>query len=680
MTTIPANFDRVPTRLSSQLTQQGIQSANAQILRAQVELSSSKRILKPSDDPIAASLINVVDQRLQLAGQRERNLAHASSVLGTLDQALGHLADAVQDAKEVASSQVGVLSDAGTRRQQAVVAQSLIDSVVGTLNRDYAGLHLFAGERTGARPMEAFFGGYRYVGAGEGLVTDLGDGAAFPITVGADQAIGALSARHVGEVDLNPRLTLSTRLQDLRGPNGPIPAEGLGSVSVAIDNGTPTTIMVDLSQADTVGDVANILESAIRAADPAALTGAYPTAIGVSGESMSIGSIAVGYTITIADGTTGQSATQLGLAGFTYDNANAVNTDPLSILNPKITNDTTLGSLAPATPISYGTVVFRNGGRSGSVVTSAGMTVGQFREAVARLDLGVRAEIDASGDTIDILNEVSGFRMSVEETGGGQAATTLGLRTYSAQTALSTFNAGRGVAIADGQINPTTGLPDANRNVDFRITLTSGSSFTVDLVPADLASVQDLLSKINAEAAGAGFGAVFTAGLTGTGNGIEFQDTSGGAGQTTVTSLNGYAAADLGLLDGTFTAGAPARLVASDRATVRVDSLLSTLIDLRDSLQNDDTIGITFAGEELEDRVELAIQTRALVGGRAQRVEGAKDRLEDTNLLDQTIKSNLQDLDYIEAATRFSLLQTQLQAGLQSAAAIRSLTLLNYLG
>ncbi len=49
-------------------------------------------------------------------------------------------------------------------------------------------------------------------------------------------------------------------------------------------------------------------------------------------------------------------------------------------------------------------------------------------------------------------------------------------------------------------------------------------------------------------------------------------------------------------------------------------------------------------------------------------------------LLDRSIKSELQDLDYIEASTRFSLLQVQLQAAYQVAASSQSLSLLNFLG
>ena len=145
-------------------------------------------------------------------------------------------------------------------------------------------------------------------------------------------------------------------------------------------------------------------------------------------------------------------------------------------------------------------------------------------------------------------------------------------------------------------------------------------------------------------------------------------------------SLNANAAADLGLTDGVFTAGATATLVSTDRAQVRVDSALTALIDLREALLSNDSIGITFAGERIESALEKVIQAQGLVGGRAKRVDEAQVRLEDTKLLDTSIKSSLQDLDFIEATTQFSLLQTQLQAGLQAAAAVSQLSLLNFLG
>ncbi|MFG0291603.1 MAG: flagellin [Phycisphaerales bacterium JB050] len=172
-------------------------------------------------------------------------------------------------------------------------------------------------------------------------------------------------------------------------------------------------------------------------------------------------------------------------------------------------------------------------------------------------------------------------------------------------------------------------------------------------------------------------GAVFTASVNTTVGGILLQDTAGGAGSINVTSLNGYAAEDLGLLDGSTGA---ASYAGSDRSTVRVDGLLTSLIELRDSLLGNDVRGITRASENLQGDIDLLTSARALVGTRSARVEQVQTRTDERMLLDRSIKSDLQDLDYIEASTRFSLLQVQLQAAYQVAASSQSLSLLNFLG
>ena len=218
MSSIPAIYGRAPNALSAQIMLRNLGGTNVALLQTQVQLATGQRVNQPSDDPIAASLISVLDRSLEASEQRGRNLDHASAVLGTLDQALGDLNEAALQAKEVAASQIGVGSDAGTRRSQAIVVNSLIDSVRASLNRSFAGLHLFGGERTSPAPIESFHGGYRYVGSGAGLRTDLGEGADLPITIGADEAIGALSARVKGDVDLSPLLTDNTSVRDLRGP------------------------------------------------------------------------------------------------------------------------------------------------------------------------------------------------------------------------------------------------------------------------------------------------------------------------------------------------------------------------------------------------------------------------------------------------------------------------------
>jgi flagellar hook-associated protein 3 FlgL len=678
MTSIPSSLTRVPNSLVARLQLGSLNQANAQLLGLQQQMSTLQRVNRPSDDPIAAALINTLDTELEMGAQRHRNLTHASGVMGVLDQRLGSMSDLSLEAKSLAASQIGGTSDPVTRANQSVVVDSLINELLASVNSDFAGVSLFAGSQTSSPAVETFRGGFRYLGDAHGLRTDLGDGIDFPITLPADEVVGSTSARVEGDLDLDATLTPGTLLSDLRGPM--MGVQELGTLDVVITNGPPVTVQVDLTEAESVGDVVDLIESAIHQASPGAVA-AWPGGVTLAGNQIRINAQA-GVTVDFLDGPTGTAATALGLAGHTYMTGGLeTNITTGAELDPRITDRTTLGSLNPAVGIDFASdITFRNGGSAGTVSITAGMTVGDLKEAVRRLDLGVEIEIDAGGDALNVVNTVAGLRMSVEEA-GGQAATTLGIRSLMTRTPISDFNDGRGVEIADGNLDEN-GLPDPNRNTDFRLTLSDGTTVDIDLTPADMTDVSTVLAAINAQVAGAGVTVgpnpgEFQAVLAPAGNGIRLEDRLG-AGALVVESLNGYAAEDLGLLDGTTTTG-PAILTGSDRASVRVDSLFSTLVDLRDALQGDDSRGITFAGERLEADVDRLSTARALAGGRTQRLEVETTRLEDRMVLDEQIQSEVRDLDFLEASSRFNLLETQLQAAITVTARTSSLSLINFL-
>ncbi len=685
MSVIPSNLGRAPDLLISQIAQSGATQRSIELLRVQEQLSTGKRINRPSEDPIAASLVSVLDARGLASEQQLRNMEHGSSALATVDQTLQQASDVLLEAKTIASSQIGVGSDAETRQAQAVVVDSLIKELASLSGARFADLHVLGGERTAREPIEPFLNGFRYLGAGEGLRTELGGGVDAPITIGADEAFGSLSERVRGSVDLNPALTAATRAQDLRGARG----EGvaLGVIELELDDGgTQTTFTVDLSGAEDVGDITARLESAIRAVDPAALTGGFPNGVTVNaaGEGVAF-NLAGGFALDVRDIGDGTTAADLGLTGLTFDNANP--TDPAVDLDPKLSEFTTFDDLENGgLPWLAGDVVFSNAGKTGSVTAAGTMSIGEFQRAVAALDLGVRVEISEDERSLDVINEVSGGLMQVEEDGTTTlVATRLGIRSLQGSTKLEDFNAGRGVEIAHGEVDPLTGLPDPARNVDFEIELSDGTVFTVDLEPADMVDVSTMLAKINTEAAAAGLtigqgAGEFEAALGPGANGIVLFDNLGGGGTTEVRRLNGFAAEDLGLLDATFTPGAPATLRGEDRATVRVDSAFSTLIELRDALENNDERGIAFAGERLDTDITRLAKSRAVVGGRASRLEQAKLREEDAALLDTTIRGGLENVDFGAAASRFSFLQFVQQAAFSAAAQSQGQSLINFLG
>jgi len=681
MSQIPSNIARVPNALASRIALSNISRAGVSSLQLTEQLSTGLRLNKGSDDPIDASLVNVLRGRLDIADTRARNMDHAGGSLATLDQSLGEMHNLLLEARSVASSQIGVGSDAQGRAAAADVVTSLINELQALSQTKFADLSVFGGQRTARAPIESFFGGVRYNGAGDGLRNDIGAGLDIPITIGADQALGALSARQQGTVDLNPVLTRETPLADLRG------AEGNGvsptTLGVTLDNGAPVDINVDLTGARNVGDALDAIEAAIREQDPAALGGVFPGGLTIasSGDRILVDAMP-GYTITFEDEGGGAAAQDLGLTDFTFTMITREN--PGADLDPYLTMQTRVADLAPVSGLTPGDIVFTNGGRSGTVTLDPAMTVDDFAREVERLGLGLRVEVGDDGRSLDVVNEVSGMRMSVEEAGAGTAtAESLGIRTAQPSTPLSVFNDGRGVEIAHGVLDPVTGAPDPDRNIDFTVTLTDGRAFDVDLEPADTVDIASLLAKINASAAGAAppiaVPAEFEARLEDGANGVVLADSTGGAGQITVEQRHGRAAEDLGLLDAQFTPGATATLAGEDRATVRVDSAFSALMDLRDALEADDERGITLAGEELEQHINRLVDTRGVVGGRAQRVEQAAIRQENLRLLDETIKAGLENLDFAEASSRFSVLQLAQQAGLTATAQSLSLNLLNFL-
>ncbi|MBQ72948.1 MAG: hypothetical protein CMJ67_08605 [Planctomycetaceae bacterium] len=661
MSAISSVLGRVPNLLASQTVLGSITRSNTALLELQVKLASGREILRASEDPVGAGTIAVLDDVLERRDQRLRNLSEATAVLGTLDSALGDVNDLLLEAKGVGMSQIGIGSDAETRRNQSLVIDSILQSLQGIGNREHRDLHLFGGSAVGTTPFDGLLGGIRYLGSGDGLVNDIGLGASTPMTMSGERAFGAVSARLEGDRDLDPDATLDTRLSNLDGARGLGIAPGTITVTV---NATP--IDVDLADAETLDDVRNRVEDAIRTVDPGAVVDLDPA----TGDRFRI-TPSGGVTVSITEAGDTTTASDLGLEGTFPGGAATLGSD----LQPRLTWTTPVSSL-DGVSVPMGSIRIGNAGQYRDLDLSGVQTLQDLRNRVDELDLGVRVEIADSGDRIQFRNELSGGSMSIGEVGGGSTATELGIRSFSGATRLEDFNDGRGVEILSGGVDPINGTPDPSRDVDFSIELHDGRTFDVDLAGSE--TVQDVVDAVSAAAAAAGVAipGEFEIGLAADGNGISLQDlTAGGSDFKVVARNNSGAAADLGILQTT----SGATIAGEDRATVAVDGVFAHLIALRDALLADDDSGIAFATEKLDADIARAAEARAEAGVRAQRVDAALTREEDLRVQDLSLKSTLQDLDVTSAAIQFSQLQQQLQAGLSTAGRITSLTLLDFL-
>ena len=642
-------LSRSTSLMQSNLMLSRLRKTDAALFDAQRQISTGLKQAVPSDDPSNTSAILKLREQLAAREQYEKNLQHASSVLTSTDQALGEATNILIDSQTLASSMVNASSQ--EREAEALVVEAQSKGLLDLANRQLDGVSLFGGA-TGATDgglvFEEFLGGIRYTGADDNLYADTGLLESHAFTSNGVEAFGALSTRVKSQVDLNPDTTPETYINDIDGVYNV--GVSKGEVTISVDG---TVLNLDLSDVNTLGDVELRINEAIDSVNPAA------GAIAIGPNTFELTN-KPGHTIVIDDIGNGRVGADLGidLAATNPGGATAFGGD----LHPRLTLTTPLSAFKVGVDWSSGLVITQ-GEQTKTADFSSAENVQDLVNEVKRLGLGLRLQINDQQNGLDLVSEVSGLELSVGEN-GGTTAEDLGIRTLGRSTALSDFRHGLGIEPVSGQD-------------DFEITLHNGVSFGVDA--SGVTDVGELVTAIqdSATAAGVNVGTDFTVDLASVGNGFVFQDNTGGPGGFTITRAGKSVVADqLGILKED---GAASTFTSSDEAKVRVENVFTHLKDLQDSLLADDTLGITIATSKLEVDNRNVIQARATVGVRSKRVDAQQQRSEDLKVTEKSLLSDLQDADLTEVITRFSQLQTQLQASLQVGAQNLQLSLLDFL-
>ena len=650
MSSIPPILARTTMLMSGDQLHNRLRETQRQLHDAQRQISTGLRYGAPSDAPDKTSSILFLSQRLNQREQHDQNLQHAESMLNNIDSALSEATTILNDTKSIALSQIGVGSDQETRETTALTIDAKIKGLMDQANNQFNNVSLFGGSAGGGETgqvFESFLGGVRYNGSETNLKVDAGlnDNPVFTAT-GAE-AFGALSARIVSEVDLDPQASSDTRIADVKGAQN----EGvrLGTLKVTVD-GTDTN--VDLSNADTLGDVVTRINNAIDGIDNTA------GSLALSGTGYALTANA-GHTITVADIGSGQTAADLGI-DLSANGATANGAD----VNRKLTELTELSDLGTGVDFASGLTITQ-GDQTKTADFSSANNIQDLQNVIDQLNFGLRLNINDNGDGLNLVSEVSGVELSVGEN-GGSTANDLGLRNFGLNTRLSDFRHGLGVENIQGED-------------DFTIQTHDGTSFSVN-IDGDQ-TVGDVINTINSAATAAGLtvgaGNDLVVGLAGSGNGFRFIDnTAGGSDFKVQNTGQSLAATHLGIHQNI---GGSNTLSGDDKATVKVDGVFTHMIELRDALANNDELGITLAGDRLEDDLNNVAKAQAQVGVDAQRVQQQRTRADEQRIAEKNMLSQIQDAELTEVITRFTQLQTQLQASLRAGAQNMQLSLLDFL-
>ena len=624
---------RVSNSMMISRLQANLQAANQNLSRLQDQLSSGQRLTIPSDDPAAASRTLTLQRILAAKDQFKSNIQTNQSFLASSESKLSSVGDALVQARQILNAGIGNATDSAGKQALAIQAGTLVQQVLSAANSQFRGRYLFAGTDTGQAPFSLRAdGSLQYNGSTSNILSQIDAGQFVAASVDGQSALGALSPAFGS--DINPAATLSTNLSDLNGGAGVLPQQVVITLSSV---GTPQT--VDLFGARTLGDVKTQIENALGAAN-------VTVSINAAKDGLQI-TPATG-TVTVADTSSGNTAAQLGIVG---NGATITGGD----LEPRITQQTKLADLNGGTGIgsTSGTgLVITNGGTSQTVNLSGAVTVEDLLNKLRAPALGLSVGVNQAGNGLAIASRVSGATFSIGENGGNNA-TLLGIRTFTASTSLSDLNSGRGVPVDSGGT--------------LNITRHDGTTVNVDL--AGSKNVQDVLDKINAAASG------LTATLNSVGNGFTLTDSSVG---TTALSVESNAISQpLGLAGSQSNASLP--LVGTEPNPQESPGALNILIRLQKALQQGDNAELQRLSPMLEKELTQVTQARGDLGARMKLLDDVGGRLDDEKLQVQSDISDNFDTDVTATVTQLVAQQTALQATLQAAASSFQYSLVNFM-
>ncbi|HLL90945.1 MAG TPA: flagellin hook IN motif-containing protein, partial [Tepidisphaeraceae bacterium] len=605
------------------------------------QLTTGLRLNLPSDNPGDAAVVMQLQKTIEQRTAYLGTISAAKTQLSHSDTQLDTLTGLLRQAQQIASANVGSDVTADQRKSAAAMVESIYKQSLSIANTQYQGVYIFGGDRSTQPPFATGpGGGAQFVGSTTVLHNAVDDGARRALMVNGQDVFGAISARVAGTTPLNPNLSAATRLTDLKGYGG----AGVFRGVINITNGGGTA-NVDLATADTVGDVLTRINAVSATTNVTA-------AIATDGNSIAL--TASAGTMTVTDVGGGMTARDLGV----LTTAPAATVDGQNV-NALVTPLTPIALLRGGAGLDAAGFRITNGPATADIDLTGVTTVGDLLNKINGSGTGVLAEVNLAGTGIDLHNTVQGTDLTVGELGGA-TATQLGVRTFGPATPLAELNNGKGVRTVPG--------------ADFAITRRDGTVVDVHVDGAN--TVQDVIDRINTANGG---GPPFMAAFAGTGNGIVLTDTSvAGTGTFAVAATNfSNALEDLGLAG---IASAGGVIGGRDVNAVPSSGIFTNLESLRKALLANDQRAITDASGGLKEDLDRVVRVRGTTGAEVQELEARESRLGDENVATTKLLTGLRDADFNEAITRFTTLQTSLQASLQTTAKTGNLSLMDYLG
>lgn len=622
------------------------QMALRRFLEMQTQMSSGRRINKPSDDPLG--VLRDLDYRTELAKneQYQKNVNQGQNWIQTYDTALGEMKDMISTAKEVAVSMSNGTYDNIAREASAREIDSLFNQIIQLANSKHDGKNIFAGFKTDQNALNTYANGVRYNGDDGQLEFQLGSSTKMGVNlIGSDVFLKQLSV--LGEkADLNVGINATTLLSNLHNGQGIDQAPGTITIT---DQNLGITSNIDLSAAASINDVINTINAQLTADGITNLT----VDVGPENNNLFFDTTQNGLisNLTSLNKINGGSGVDLSNGKIRLTDGGTIDTQV------DFSSANTIGDIigefntqVAAAGIANVTMQL-NAAQTGLEITDTNGT--PLGLSVSEIDsntnvasaLGILGNVNPTLNGHD-LNPAVSFKV---EEAGGTTAEDLGI--------LADFSADYTGNDLDPILLTTSNISDLNNGKGFErgeIQISQGDmTRIIDLKNATLVTVQDLLDAINNS------GLDITASINPNGKGIQIINNDPTKSLTIEDVSNGKTAKNMGIFG------------SSD--------MMGSLLVLSHALKNDDQEGTGMLIENLDNSIQHLLNNRASVGARGIRLESTKSRLTDQNLTYTQRLSEVEDADIPQLITDLSTYENNYKAALIASAKIIQPSLLDFM-
>lgn len=192
-------------RISSQQIFSGginrLQELNSSLNNTQQQISTGKRVNKPSDDPVAAARILKLNQELSRVETYQRNVDLAENRLKQEENALSSSIDVIQRIRELTVQAGNGSLSPNDRRSISSELQERLGQLANIANtRDASGEYIFSGFQGSVKAFEQdATGSWRYQGDEGQRVLEIDDGVTVPISDNGKDIFVRVPAAITGE-------------------------------------------------------------------------------------------------------------------------------------------------------------------------------------------------------------------------------------------------------------------------------------------------------------------------------------------------------------------------------------------------------------------------------------------------------------------------------------------------